>query len=135
MYSNRVARATAPPKHSARPAPPRRRRYRDRSGLAAALDVVGERWTLLLVRELLAAPRRYGQLLEALPGIGTNLLANRLRDLEAAGVVARVLAPARQSAVVYELTERGRALRPAVDALQAWGEANADSLDRRTPGD
>jgi DNA-binding HxlR family transcriptional regulator len=130
-----VTRAAAPPKHSARPAPPRRRRYRERSGLAAALDVVGERWTLLLVRELLAAPRRYGQLLEALPGIGTNLLANRLRDLEAAGVVARILAPTPQSAVVYELTERGRALRPAVDALHAWGEANANSLDRRTSGD
>jgi DNA-binding HxlR family transcriptional regulator len=96
--------------------------------------VVGERWTLLIVRELLGAPRRYGQLLEALPGIGTNLLANRLRDLEAAGVVGRVLAPAPQSAVVYELTDRGRALEPTVDALQAWGEANSDSPDGRVPG-
>jgi DNA-binding HxlR family transcriptional regulator len=126
-----VARATRPPKHSARPAPPRKRRYRERSGLAAALDVVGERWTLLIVRELLRAPRRYGELLEALAGIGTNLLVNRLRDLEAAGVVARVLAPSPQSAVVYELTERGRALKPTVDALQAWGEANSDPRDRR----
>jgi DNA-binding HxlR family transcriptional regulator len=129
-----VARATAPPKHSARPAPPRKRRYRERSGLAAALDVVGERWTLLIVRELLGAPRRYGELLEALPGIGTNLLVNRLRDLEAVGVVGRVLAPSPQSAVVYELTDRGRALRPTVDALQAWGEANSDSPDGRMPG-
>ena len=128
-----MARATAIPKHSARPAPPRRRRYRERSGLAAAL--VGERWTLLIVRELLRAPRRYGQLLEALPGIGTNLLVNRLRDLETAGVVTRVLAPAPQSAVVYKLTDRGRALQPTVDALQAWGEANTDSPDRRKPGD
>jgi DNA-binding HxlR family transcriptional regulator len=130
-----VARATRPPKHSARPAPPRKRRYRERSGLAAALDVVGERWTLLIVRELLGAPRRYGELLEALAGIGTNLLVNRLRDLEAAGVVARVLAPSPQSAVVYELTERGRALKPTVDALQAWGEANSDPRDRRMSGD
>jgi DNA-binding HxlR family transcriptional regulator len=130
-----VARATRPPKHSARPAPPRKRRYRERSGLAAALDVVGERWTLLIVRELLRAPRRYGELLEALAGIGTNLLVNRLRDLEAAGVVARVLAPSPQSAVVYELTERGRALKPTVDALQAWGEANSDPRDRRMSGD
>jgi DNA-binding HxlR family transcriptional regulator len=129
-----VARATTPPKHSARPAPPRKRRYREQSGLAAALDVVGERWTLLIVRELLRAPRRYGELLEALPGIGTNLLVNRLRDLEAAGVVARVLAPSPQSAVVYELTERGRALEPTVDALQAWGEANSDPRDRRMTG-
>lgn len=129
-----MARATTPPKHSARPAPPRKRRYRERSGLAAALDVVGERWTLLIVRELIRAPRRYGELLEALPGIGTNLLANRLRDLEAAGVVGRVLAPSPQSAVVYELTDRGRALQPTVDALQAWGEANSDPRDRGMSG-
>jgi DNA-binding HxlR family transcriptional regulator len=113
--------ATTHPTHSARPAPPRKRRYRQQSGLAAALDVVGERWTLLIVRELLGAPRRYGELLEALPGIGTNLLVNRLRDLEAAGVLHRVLAPAPQSAVAYELTDRGRTLRPAIDALEAWG--------------
>jgi DNA-binding HxlR family transcriptional regulator len=130
-----VTRATAPPKHSVRPAPPRKRRYRERSGLAAALDVVGERWTLLIVRELLRAPRRYGQLLDALPGIGTNLLVNRLRDLEAAGVVGRVLAPSPQSAVVYELTDRGRALRPTIDALQAWGEATSDSRYSRMSGD
>ncbi|MBA3332023.1 MAG: helix-turn-helix transcriptional regulator [Actinobacteria bacterium] len=121
-----MARATAPRKHSARPAPPRKRRYRERSGLTAALDVVGERWTLLLVRELLRAPRRYGELLEALPGIGTNLLVNRVRDLEAAGVLRRVLAPSPQSAVVYELTDRGRTLGPAVDALEAWGDASID---------
>lgn len=121
-----MARAAVLRKHSARPAPPRKRRYRERTGLAAALDIVGERWTLLLVRELLCAPRRYGELLEALPGIGTNLLVNRLRDLEAAGVLSRVLAASPRSAVVYELTDRGHALRPAVEALEAWGEANAD---------
>jgi DNA-binding HxlR family transcriptional regulator len=97
--------------------------------------VVGERWTLLIVRELLGSPRRYGQLLEALPGIGTNLLVNRLRDLEAAGVIDRVLAPAPQSAVVYELSDRGRALQPTVDALQAWGEANCAAPDRRASAD
>ena len=129
-----MARATTPPKHSVRPAPPRKRRYRERSGLAAALDVVGERWTLLIVRELLRAPRRYGELLEALPGIGTNLLVNRLRGLEAAGVVGRMLAPSPQSAVVYQLTERGRALQPTIAALQAWGETNSDSRNRGTAG-
>jgi DNA-binding HxlR family transcriptional regulator len=129
-----VARATTPAKHSTRPAPPRKRRYRERSGLAAALDVVGERWTLLIVRELLRAPRRYGELLEALPGIGTNLLVNRLRDLEAAGVVGRMLARLPQSAVVYELTDRGHALKATVDALQAWGEANPDPPTRRASG-
>ena len=130
-----MAHAITPRKHSDRPAPPRKRRYRERSGLAAALDVVGERWTLLIVRELLRAPRRYGELLEALPGLGTNLLVNRLRDLEAAGVVGRVLAPSPQSAVVYELTDPGRALQPTVDALQAWGEANSDTRDLRMSGD
>jgi DNA-binding HxlR family transcriptional regulator len=120
-----MAHATASRQHSARPAPPRKRRYRERSGLAAALDVVGERWTLLIVRELLNAPKRYGELLDALPGIGTNLLVNRLRDLEAALVLRRMLAPSPQSAVVYELTERGRTLQPAVEALEAWGKTNA----------
>jgi DNA-binding HxlR family transcriptional regulator len=80
----------------------------------------------MIVRELLRAPRRYGELLEALPGIGTNLLVNRVRDLEAAGVLRRALAPSPQSAVVYELTDRGRTLRSAVDALEAWGDTNVD---------
>jgi DNA-binding HxlR family transcriptional regulator len=73
----------------------------------------------LIVRELLRAPKRYGQLLDALPGIGTNLLVNRLRELEAAGVLGRVLAPSPQSAVVYELSERGRALQ--ADGRRAAG--------------
>jgi len=103
----------------------RKRRYRDPSGLATALDVVGERWTLLIVRELLRGPRRYGELLGALDGIGTNLLVNRLRDLERAGVLRRQLARAPQSAVVYELTKRGLGLTPAVEALERWGAANA----------
>jgi DNA-binding HxlR family transcriptional regulator len=120
-----VARATTARQHSDRPAPPRRRRYRERSGLAVALDVVGERWTLLIIRELLRAPRRYGELLEALPGIATNLLVSRLRDLEAAGVVRRELSPLPQSTVVYELTERGQTLQRTIDALEAWGRANA----------
>jgi DNA-binding HxlR family transcriptional regulator len=89
--------------------------------------VVGERWTLLIIRELLAAPRRYGELLEQLPGIGTNLLVARLRDLERAGVVRRALAPSPQSAVLYQLTDRGHALRPAVDALENWGAAGLNS--------
>ena len=121
-----VARASAPPRHSVRPAPPRKRRYRDDSGLAAALDVVGERWTLLIVRELLRAARRYGELLDALAGIGTNLLVNRLRDLEGAGLLRRVLVATPQSAVVYELTDRGRALDAAVNALESWGAANVE---------
>jgi DNA-binding HxlR family transcriptional regulator len=117
-----VTRATTSVEHSARPLPTRKRRYRESTPLAAALDVLGERWTLLIVRELLRSPRRYGELLEDLAGIGTNLLVNRLRHLEAAAVVRRVLADSPQSAVVYELTDHGRALRPVVDALETWGE-------------
>jgi DNA-binding HxlR family transcriptional regulator len=99
----------------------RRRRYREESGLAAALDVVGRRWTLLLVRELLSGPKRYGELLAALTGIGTNLLVNRLRELEAAGAVRRTITQPPASLVLYELTERGRELEPVIRALSDWG--------------
>jgi DNA-binding HxlR family transcriptional regulator len=99
-----------------------RRRYRQQSALATALDIVGERWTLLLVRELLDGRKRYGQLLDALPGIGTNLLVNRLRDLARAGVVRRTTTGPPSSLVVYELTPVGRGLEAAVRALTEWGE-------------
>ncbi len=98
-----------------------RRGYHQHCGLAKALDVVGERWTLLLVRDLLLGPRRYGDLVEALPGIGTNLLAKRLRELEEADLVTKVKLPAPVSAVAYELTAEGRALEPALHALARWG--------------
>ncbi|HYD09181.1 MAG TPA: helix-turn-helix domain-containing protein, partial [Acidimicrobiales bacterium] len=72
--------------------------------LAKALELVGERWTLLLVRELLEGPRRYSDLLEDVPGISTDVLAARLRDMEEAGIVARRTLPAPASSKVYELT-------------------------------
>ena len=71
-----------------------KRAYRQHCGLAKALDVIGERWTLLLVRELLLGPRTWSQLLESLPGLTTNLLAKRLTQLQAAGVIERRPAPA-----------------------------------------
>ncbi len=86
-----------------------------------ALDVLGERWTLLLVRNLLLGPQRFKDLLEGLPGIGTNLLARRLRKLESAGVVTRRQLPPPAGSAVYELTPRGRELEPAVLALARWG--------------
>ncbi len=98
--------------------------YREFCTVARALDVVGERWALLVVRELLLGPRRYTDLLEGLPGIGTNSLAARLRELEAAGVVERKRLPPPAPATVYELTERGRALRPVLDELARWGLAD-----------
>jgi len=100
-----------------------RRSYGQFEGLATALDAVGERWTLLLVRELLLGPRRYKDLLEGLPGIGTNLLARRLKELQAAGVIDRRVLPAPAGSAVYELTERGRGLEPALIALAGWGLA------------
>jgi DNA-binding HxlR family transcriptional regulator len=98
-----------------------KRRYDQYCALARALDVVGERWTLLLVRELLLGPKRYTDLLEGLPGIGTNLLASRLRELERNGVIERVRLAPPAASTVYELTEYGRRLEPAVIALTQWG--------------
>lgn len=97
-----------------------RRNYGQYCGLASALDVVGERWTLLIVRELLFGPRRYGDLLAALPGIGTNLLADRLKFLTAQGLL-RKLGTGRSRDAGYELTEFGQQLsRPVLD-LARWG--------------
>ena len=100
------------------------RSYRQHCGLARALDVVGERWTLLVVRELALGPRRYRDLLADLPGIGTNLLAARLRSLEAAGLVCRAVDP--DGAPGYALTDRGAALCPMLEGLALWGFALLD---------
>src|SRR5581483_3423202 len=87
-----------------------RRSYRQYCGVARALDVVGERWTLLIIRDLLLGPRRYKDLLEGLPGIGTNLLADRLKELERHGIVRRTVLPPPAGSTVYELTDLGSAL-------------------------
>jgi DNA-binding HxlR family transcriptional regulator/putative sterol carrier protein len=89
--------------------------------LALALDRVGERWTLLLFRELLTGPKRFKDLLENLPGIGTNLLAARLKELERDAIIRRTTLPAPAGSAVYELTELGRELEPAILALAKWG--------------
>ncbi len=88
--------------------------------LSRALDVIGERWTLVIVQELLKQPRRYGALLDRLPGISTSVLADRLRRLERAGVVARQPG-AVGAGVVYTLTARGQELEEALRALRRWG--------------
>lgn len=95
--------------------------YRQFCSVARALDVVGDRWALLIVRDLLLGPRRYTDLAEGLPGIGSNVLATRLRELEAAGVVERRRLPAPTPVAVYDLTDEGRGLRSVVDALARWG--------------
>lgn len=97
------------------------RSYGQYCGLARALDVVGNRWSLLIVRELLVGPARYGQLQAGLPGIATNLLAERLRELEATGVIERRL-DADRNGVTYALTPWGRELRGAVAELVNWSK-------------
>src|SRR5262245_52321044 len=92
--------------------PPRPRLYGQTCAVARALDYVGERWTLLLVRELMIGPRRFKDILEGLPGIGTNLLTSRLRELERAGIVGRRVLPPPAGSTVYELSELGRGLEP-----------------------
>ncbi|MFD9891361.1 winged helix-turn-helix transcriptional regulator [Amycolatopsis sp. NPDC059027] len=107
----------------------RERHYRQYCGLAAALDTVGERWTLLIVRELLLGPRRYTELLADLPGVGTNLLAERLKKLCAAEIVER------EDTGAYRLGPLGERLREPVLALSKWGiallgEPTADMVTR-----
>lgn len=98
-----------------------RRDYRQYCGLAVALDVLGERWTLLIIRELLLGPRRYGELLAELPGIGTNLLAERLKFLVERGVLRHAASAGHERA--YELTELGEQLKEPVLGLARWGLA------------
>jgi DNA-binding HxlR family transcriptional regulator len=98
-----------------------RKRYEQYCPVAHALGLVGERWALLVVLELMHGPKRYTDLAEHLPGIGTNILADRLRDLEAGGIVARRKLPPPAASRVYELTEYGRALRPVIRELGLWG--------------
>ena len=95
------------------------RTYHQHCSLARALDLVGERWTLLVVRDLLPGPRRYGELLEGLPGIGTNLLAARLKELGELGLIERTSSEGRGSA--YALTEAGRELEAALVPLARFG--------------
>lgn len=97
------------------------RNYADPCGIARALDAVGERWALLVVRELLLGPKRFTDLRAGLPSVGPDVLSQRLRELEATGIVARrKLAPPAASQV-YELTPRGRELESVILALGRWG--------------
>lgn len=92
-----------------------KRSYRQNCALARTVDIIGERWTLLLVRDLLVGPRRFRDLVRSLKGIGTNLLTSRLKELEAAGLIER------RGEQGYALTHSGTALEPAVLALVRWG--------------
>jgi DNA-binding HxlR family transcriptional regulator len=99
-----------------------RRSYQQYCAVAKALDAVGERWTLLILRDLVhLGPRRFSDLLRALPGIGKSLLAARLRHLEQTGLVERRRLPPPAGSVVYELTTLGRGIEPAIIELGRWG--------------
>ncbi|MFI5101529.1 MAG: winged helix-turn-helix transcriptional regulator [Actinomycetes bacterium] len=104
------------------------RSYDQLCGIATALDVVGDRWSALVVRDLLLGPLRFGDLADGLPGIGTNTLAARLRHLERAGVVRRRLLPLPERGTVYELTPYGRELEPVLMALGRWGTKSMGRL-------
>jgi DNA-binding HxlR family transcriptional regulator len=97
------------------------RTYGDRCGVARALDVVGERWALLVVRELLLGAKRFTDLRSGLPRVSADVLAQRLRELEDAGIVQRRTLPPPAASKVYELTPRGAELEPVVVALGRWG--------------
>jgi DNA-binding HxlR family transcriptional regulator len=98
------------------------RSYGQYCAVAKTLDVIGDRWTLLIVRELLLADAlRYTDLRNALPGIATNLLAERLRELESAGVVSREEAPPPVATTLFRLTPRGEQLRATLDEMGRWG--------------
>jgi DNA-binding HxlR family transcriptional regulator len=98
-----------------------RKRYDQYCPIAHALDLVGDRWALLVIRELMHGEKRYTDLAANLSGIGTNVLAARLKELEAAGIVARRTLPPPAASRVYELTEYGQELRPAMRELALWG--------------
>jgi DNA-binding HxlR family transcriptional regulator len=98
-----------------------KRTYGDRCGIARALDLVGERWALLVVRELLLGPKRFTDLRAGLPHVSSDVLSQRLRELEESGIVRRGKLPPPAGSRIYELTERGRALEPVVLELGRFG--------------
>jgi DNA-binding HxlR family transcriptional regulator len=112
------------------------KRYDQYCPIAHSLGLVGERWTLLVVRELMHGPKRYTDLAEHLPGIGTNILADRLKELEAAGLVLKHKLPPPAASTVYELTAAGRNLRPVLHELARFGARlmGPPPLDALSPG-
>lgn len=107
------------------------RSYGQFCGLAQALDLVGERWAFLVVRELSLGPKRFKDLLDGLPGVSTNVLASRLRELERNGIVQRGVLPPPAASSVYELTEYGRDAEPAMLALGRWGARSLGARGER----
>jgi len=105
-----------------------RRRYDDACGTAHALDLIGERWALLVMRELMLGPKRFGDIRADLPGISANTLTQRLEGLEASGLVVRRRLPPPASAQVYELTRWGYEAEPIVQTLGRWAARSRDTI-------
>ncbi|GAA1530548.1 helix-turn-helix domain-containing protein [Brevibacterium picturae] len=108
------------------------RTYADACGITRALDVIGERWAIPVIRELLFGPRRYSDLAAALPGVSTNILSSRLRELTEAGVVAKRRLPRPAAATVYELTSWGVELEPTLISLGRWAAGTAVDPEEQT---
>ncbi|GAB2967666.1 winged helix-turn-helix transcriptional regulator [Saccharothrix stipae] len=106
-----------------------RRDYGQFCGMAAGLNIIGERWTLLIVRELLIGPVRFNEMIDNLPGIGPNLLSERLRSLSDHGVIEQLPVPGDGRGKLYQLTDAGRELRGPLLALARWGMAFLDDHD------
>ncbi len=104
----------------------KKRSYQQYCPLAMGLDIIGQRWTFLIIRELLIAPKRYKALLENLPGMGTNLLADRLKSLMNSGVIEQIVQLTPNISKVYQLTDLGRKLEKPVLALTQWGSQFLD---------
>lgn len=104
------------------------RSYNQYCPIARALDLIGERWSLLIIRDLLLGPKRFSDLRAGLPGIGTNILTDRLKVLEQAGVIARRVLPPPAASTVYELTPYGRELDGPLQALAQWGGQSLGSI-------
>jgi DNA-binding HxlR family transcriptional regulator len=111
---------------------PLARGYAQLCGIATGLDVVGDRWSVLVIRDLLLGPLRFGDLANGLPGIGTNTLTTRLKLLEAMNVVARKTVALPDRGTVYELTSYGRELEPILMALGRWGAKSMGRLPENT---
>ena len=103
-----------------------RRSYDDACGTAHALDLIGERWALLVIRELMLGPKRFGDLKADLPGISANVLTQRLEGLEASGIVTRKKLPPPASVQVYDLTDWGREAEPIIMTLGRWAARSPD---------
>ncbi|HEX2039461.1 MAG TPA: helix-turn-helix domain-containing protein [Acidimicrobiales bacterium] len=98
-----------------------------------AVEIIGRRWTGAIIRALLAGRTRFSEVVDAVPGLSDRLLSERLKELEAEGIVERLVAPTTPVRVEYRLTEKGRALVPVVEAVSAWAEHWMELAEERSP--